>query len=102
MQTYLNFIDGQWVGPRSRETFENRNPADRREVVAQYPRSGKEDAVAAIDAAIQAFPGWSTQTPVARGRVLSKASQILETRKAQLSELLTREEGKTLTESQGE
>src|SRR5688572_2668083 len=41
-------------------------------------------------------------TPVARGRVLSKASQILESRKAELAELLTREEGKTLTESTGE
>src|SRR5688572_32916879 len=41
-------------------------------------------------------------TPVARGRILSKASQVLESRKAELSELLTREEGKTLTESTGE
>ena len=38
-------------------------------------------------------------TPVARGRILSKASQILEARKAELAELLTREEGKTLAES---
>ena len=41
-------------------------------------------------------------TPVARGRILSKASLILEARKAELSDLLTREEGKTLAESQGE
>src|SRR5260370_5661657 len=41
-------------------------------------------------------------TPVARGRILGKASQILETRKAELAELLTREEGKTLVESAGE
>src|SRR6266513_1124490 len=37
-----------------------------------------------------------------RSRILSKASQILDSRKAELSELLTREEGKTLTESTGE
>jgi aldehyde dehydrogenase (NAD+) len=34
--------------------------------------------------------------------VLSKASQILESRKPELAELLTREEGKTLAESTGE
>ena len=53
-------------------------------------------------AAQGAFEGWSRMTPVARGRVLSKASQILEGRKAELAELLTREEGKTLAESTGE
>jgi aldehyde dehydrogenase (NAD+) len=41
-------------------------------------------------------------TPIARGRILSKTSQILESRKSELAELLTREEGKTLTESTGE
>ena len=39
---------------------------------------------------------------MARGRVLSKASQLLEARKAELADLLTREEGKTLAEATGE
>lgn len=39
---------------------------------------------------------------MARGRFLSKASQILEARKADLALLLVREEGKTLTEATGE
>src|SRR5262245_42674326 len=102
MRTYQNFIGGEWLAAKSGKTFQNTNPADTREVVAQYPLSGKEDAVAAIAAAQQAFAGWSAMTPIARGRILSKTSQILELRKAELSELLTREEGKTLTESQGE
>jgi len=64
--------------------------------------SSKEDAQAAIIAAQKAFPAWSAMTPVARGRILSKASQILEARKPELAEALTREEGKTLAESSGE
>src|SRR5207253_10982041 len=59
-------------------------------------------AVAAIEAAKQAYGAWAGMTPVARGRILSKTSQILETRKTELAELLTREEGKTLAESTGE
>src|SRR6476660_5508885 len=102
MQKQLNLVGGEWVPARSGRTFENLNPADAREVVAEYPLSGAEDAAAAIQAAGQAFAQWSAATAVARGRVLSKASQILESRKAQLSELLTREEGKTLAESTGE
>ena len=102
MRTYQNLIGGEWVAAKSGQTVRNFNPADTREVVAEYPLSGKEDALAAIGAAQQAQPGWATITPVARGRVLSKASQILEARKAELAELLTREEGKTLAESTGE
>jgi aldehyde dehydrogenase (NAD+) len=102
MRSYQNFIGGDWVPAKSGQTIQHANPADTREVVAEYPLSGKEDAVAAIDAAKKAFPAWAAMTPVARGRILSKASQILESRKAELAELLTREEGKTLAESAGE
>src|ERR1051326_5938061 len=102
MRTYQNFIGGEWVPARSGRRCQTLNPADTREVVAEYPTSGQEEARAAGDAAMQAFTGWAAMTPVARGRVLSKASQVLESRKAELSELLTREEGKTLAESTGE
>jgi acyl-CoA reductase-like NAD-dependent aldehyde dehydrogenase len=102
MRNYLNFIGGEWVGAKSGQTFKNLNPADTREFVAEYPLSGKEDAAAAIGAAKAAFPAWAAMTPIARGRILSKASQLFEARKAELAELLTREEGKTLAESTGE
>ena len=102
MRTYQNFINGEWVGAASNGRFQNINPADKREVVADYPQSGEADARAAIDAARAAHPAWAAQTPVARGRVLSKISEVLSTRKNELAELLTREEGKTLAESQGE
>jgi len=102
MRTYKNFIGGDSVPAQSGETFQNVNPADTREVVAAYPLSGKQDAVAAMEAAKRSFPSWAAMSPVARGRILSKASQILESRKAELAELLTREEGKTLAESNGE
>jgi aldehyde dehydrogenase (NAD+) len=102
MRNYQNFIGGEWTDAASGKTFQNQNPADTREVVASYPLSGQPDAAAAIKAAQQAFASWSGMTAVARGRVLSKASQILESRKTELAELLTREEGKTLAEATGE
>jgi acyl-CoA reductase-like NAD-dependent aldehyde dehydrogenase len=101
-RSYSNFIGGEWVGARSGKTYQTTNPADTRQTVAEYAASAAEDASQAVEAAQRAFIGWAAMTPVARGRVLSKTSQILESRKAELSELLTREEGKTLTESTGE
>jgi aldehyde dehydrogenase (NAD+) len=102
MRTFLNFIGGEWLYARSAKSYTNSNPADTREVVAEYPLSGKDDAQAAILAARNAFPAWAAMTSVARGRILSKASHLIETQKPQLAELLTREEGKTLAESTGE
>jgi len=102
MRTYQNFIGGEWAAAMSGQSHRNLNPADTREVVAEYPASAKDDAVAAIDAARKACAGWAAMTPVGRGRILSKASQVLESRKVELAEILTREEGKTLAESTGE
>lgn len=102
MRTYQNWIGGEPASNSAGSTFETRNPADLREVVAVYPQGRAEDARQAISAAQAAFPAWSGVTSVARGRVLSKASQLLEARKPELAELLTREEGKTLAEATGE
>jgi aldehyde dehydrogenase (NAD+) len=102
MRNYSNFIGGEWVAAKSGQTFKNFNPADNREFVAEYPLSGKEDATQAIAAAKNAFPAWAATTSPARGRILSKTSQLLEARKTELAELLTREEGKTLAEATGE
>jgi len=102
MQTYQLFIGGEWVDAASRQTFSTVNPADTRETVAVYPSAGPAEVRKAFDAAAAAFPAWSAQTSVARGRILSQTSQILATRKTALAQLLTREEGKTLAEATGE
>src|SRR5437667_3615971 len=67
MRTYQNFIGGEWAGAKSGQNYRNVNPADTREVVAEYPASAKDDAAAAINAAKQAYAGWAAMTPVARG-----------------------------------
>jgi aldehyde dehydrogenase (NAD+) len=101
-RNYQNFIGGEWVGAQAGKTFSTVNPADARETVAHYALSGQADAAGALAAAKAAFPGWAATTAPARGRILSKASQLLELRKTELAELLTREEGKTLAEATGE
>ncbi|HTI72637.1 MAG TPA: aldehyde dehydrogenase family protein [Candidatus Limnocylindria bacterium] len=102
MQRYANFIGGQSIPATSGQTFQTRNPADAREIVAEYAASSQADAAAAFAAAASAGPKWAAQTPVGRGRVLSKASQLLEAKKGELATLLVREEGKTLVEATGE
>ena len=67
VSSYQNYIGGQWSAAASGRTFETRNPADAREIVATYPLSGAPEAAAAIAAAQEAFPKWAAQTAVSRG-----------------------------------
>ena len=39
-KVYKNFIDGEWVESSTGETFEDRNPADTRDVVGIFQKSG--------------------------------------------------------------
>jgi aldehyde dehydrogenase (NAD+) len=100
--TYLNFIDGEWRASRSGRTFENINPADTRDVVGLLQDSDASDVDAAVQAAQKAFPGWAAMPAPARGKILLKAAAILEGRIAEMADLLSREEGKTIGEAKGE
>jgi aldehyde dehydrogenase (NAD+) len=96
---FANYINGEWVGG---ETFENRNPANIDEVVGLFVKGTPEDMRRAAEAAQEAFPGWAAMNGPARGNYLFKVAEILEKRFEQISEEMTREEGKTLPEAKGE
>jgi aldehyde dehydrogenase (NAD+) len=99
---FANYINGERTRHPEGATFSTKNPADQREVVAVYPRMGQAEAELAIDAAHAAFPEWAATSAPARGRYLGAISQLIDANKAELASLLTREEGKTLAESQAE
>ncbi|HEX2031004.1 MAG TPA: aldehyde dehydrogenase family protein [Actinomycetota bacterium] len=101
-EEHRNYIGGQWVPAASGETFESRNPANRDELLATFPRSSAEDVDRAVRAAHDAYRDWM-MTPVPdRADYLMRVGLKLEERKEELSELMTREMGKTLKESRGD
>src|SRR5438309_9687441 len=97
-----NLIGGEWRPPSTGQHEPCTNPADTREVLGLWPKSGADDAKAAVDAAAKAFPGWARTPGPERGRVLARALAILKDKIDLLAEALCREEGKTLSESRGE
>jgi aldehyde dehydrogenase (NAD+) len=99
---YKNFINGEWVESVTGETFENINPADTREVVGVFQKSGKEDVDAAVDAAKRAFEKWRLVPAPHRAEILYRASQILVERKEECARDMTREMGKVLKETRGD
>ena len=102
VETYGNYIAGEWRPAASGETMENRNPANRDEVVGHFASSGPDDVDAAIGVADEAYRSWRFSSPVTRANILHKAANILESRIPEVGRELTREEGKTLKEGIGE
>lgn len=101
-QTVLNFIDGQWVASDTDKWTDRYDPADQTEIVARAPDSSRADARRAIEAASRAYAGWRDWTAPKRGRLLFDWLAWMDARKDELARLLTREEGKILSESAGE
>lgn len=102
MTVYQNWIGGKWVAAASQKTFEDRNPADTRDVIGRFQRSSASDVDAAVRAAACALPGWSNLPAPKRGEILFRSAQILERRKVDLASAMAREMGKTLKETLGD
>ena len=97
-----NLIGGEWRAPSTEKYDPCLNPADTREVLGHFPRSGAADAKAAVDAAAQAFPGWAATPGPERGRIIGRAHAILKANLDLVAEALCREEGKVFSEAKGE
>ncbi|HKC11247.1 MAG TPA: aldehyde dehydrogenase family protein [Vicinamibacteria bacterium] len=103
MQTkHGNYIAGAWAPARSGHTFENRNPADTRELVGTFAHSGPEDVEQAVAAARAGFPKWRALPAPKRGEILFRAAEILVRRKEDFARDMTREMGKVLEETRGD
>lgn len=102
VETFSNYINGEWTESVSQKTFTNINPANKEEIVGIFQASNEEDVKQAIDAAIEAFPSWAATTPSKRAAILNKAAAILEENADALAEELTREEGKHVSDAKNE
>jgi len=93
---FMNWIGGELVASSTRQTFDDVNPADTRDIVGRFQASSADDAAAAVSAAAAAFDAWR-KTPISkRARVLQGAADFLEANTGPFAEELTREEGKSI------
>src|SRR3989454_1658939 len=98
----MNFVNGNWVESTSSRLVERRNPANFDDVVGLVNLSNREETRATVQAAAAALPAWRNTPAPVRGRIIGRAAQIMTQRKDELGRMLTREEGKTLSDSSGE
>ncbi|MSO96379.1 MAG: aldehyde dehydrogenase family protein [Thermoleophilia bacterium] len=100
--TARNFIGGEWSESESGETYEKRNPWQPDQVTGVFAASSADDAIAAVEAAIEAFPGWAALPAPARAAFFFKAADAIEARVEQIAQDMTAEMGKPLREARME
>lgn len=93
------YIDGQWFD--GKKTFEVVNPATG-EVIGDVADGDASHATKAIEAAQNAFAGWSQTTAHKRSAILYRAWQLMLENKSELATLMTREQGKPLKAANNE
>ncbi len=72
-----NYINGQWLSAVGEGTLESRNPADKTEVVATFPRSQVKDVDTAVAAARKAYHSWRKVPAPARAEYIFRVGEIL-------------------------
>ena len=101
MQIVENLIAGRWTAPAATETLPVMNPS-RGEQIASVPLSGAAEVDAAVQAAAAAFPDWAATPPTERVQVLFRLKGHLEAEFDAICAMVSREHGKTLSESRGD
>jgi len=99
---FRNFINGEWVRSSSGATSENRNPADRSQVLGVFQKSGAADVVKAVEAASEAYKRWQLVPAPRRAEILFRVAEILVRRKEDFARQMTQEMGKVLNEARGD
>ncbi len=95
MQRILNFINGEYVEPISRNYLDGYNPAIG-EVYSEVPDSDERDVEMAVNAAKEAFPAWSKRTQEQRSDILILIAKGIEARMEDFVAAETNDQGKPL------
>lgn len=95
------FIGGEWRDGSTGERFDVCDPATE-EIIASVASATADDATAAVDAAHAAGADWAARPPIERADILRKSYDLMIERKKEYATIISREEGKTLSEGIGE
>jgi acyl-CoA reductase-like NAD-dependent aldehyde dehydrogenase len=96
VETFKNFIGGEWRTPATDAYFDDRNPAKPDDLIGRFPDSDRRDVDAAVRSAKRGFAVWSRTPPPVRGDVLRQVGDLLVERKDSIADAMTREMGKVL------
>src|SRR5919198_2649992 len=101
VSTVPSFVAGEFRESSSDRVDANPDPATG-ETIAELPYSTAAEGNEAVRVAAAAQPDWANTPVPDRAQVMFRLKQLLEDRFEELSELVVRENGKTIAEARGE
>ncbi len=99
--TLSNWIGGENRASRATVFTDVHNPSTG-EIIARTPASPADEVDAAVSVAKEAFASWSRTAIPKRTAVFFRYKELLEAKFNEIAELITQENGKTLSEAQGD
>src|SRR5699024_1473113 len=93
------YINGEWR--TDGEKLDVVDPATGK-VIDSIATGGKEETKEAIESAKKAFKEWKNTPGDRRGRYLAKVVRIMRSKRDELAEVITKENGKPLVDAKGE
>jgi succinate-semialdehyde dehydrogenase/glutarate-semialdehyde dehydrogenase len=95
------YIDGKWRPADSGATFDVFDPSTGK-VIARVADCSETEALQAVASAYEAGPTWAATAPRVRSEILRRCFELMTARSAELAELISTENGKSLTDAKGE
>lgn len=95
------FIDGKFVDSKTTEWIELKDPATN-ELVTCVPKCTQEEMNAAVESSKRAFKSWSQTSILTRQQVMLKLQRIIRENMSNLAKNITKEQGKTLVDAEGD
>ncbi|XP_046366163.1 probable methylmalonate-semialdehyde dehydrogenase [acylating], mitochondrial [Haliotis rufescens] len=95
------FIDGQMVESKTNKWIDVHDPATN-EVVTRVPECTQDEMKAAVASAKEAFKSWSQTTILTRQQIMFKFQQLIKDNLKNIAANITKEQGKTLMDAEGD
>ena len=97
----FSYIGGKWRAAGSGETLAVNDPATG-DFIGEVAMLSAEESAGAVDAAQEAFEGWSMTLPQERSAILRRWFDLMIKHKEDLARIMVLEQGKPLSEARGE
>ncbi len=97
----LAYVGGRWTAADDAAFLPVTDPADGA-WIGEVARIGRAGSIAAVDAADAAFHPWSRMLPQERSAILRRWYDLMLANREDLAVIMTREQGKPISESRGE
>lgn len=95
------FLDGKFVESKATEWIDLHDPATN-EIVTRVPKSTQSEMLAAVESSKEAYKSWRQTSILTRQQVMFRLAQIIRANMSLLAENITKEQGKTLIDAEGD